>query len=96
MRHRPSKILPSTRGENLAKLPAGSDQHELLALIAPRAALLIAGEDADGDKSWPFLEAARGLYPHRSDLGWINHRSGHTPPVDAIAQALDWLRIKLN
>jgi len=83
-------------GGNLAKLPAGSDHHELLGLIAPRAILLIAGEDSDGDKSWPFLESARGLFPRKLDLGWLNHKSGHTPPVEAIGRAMDWLRTKLN
>jgi formylglycine-generating enzyme required for sulfatase activity/pimeloyl-ACP methyl ester carboxylesterase len=83
-------------GENYAKLPAGSDQHELLGLIAPRAAFLIAGQDSDGDKSWPLLEAARGLFLRPSDLGWLNHRSGHTPSVDAVAKALDWLRSRLE
>jgi pimeloyl-ACP methyl ester carboxylesterase len=83
-------------GDDLNRLPPGADQHELLGLIAPRSVLLVAGEDSDGDKSWPFLEAARGLFRKPGDLGWINHRSGHTPPVDAIANALDWLRGKLE
>jgi pimeloyl-ACP methyl ester carboxylesterase len=83
-------------GDNLKKLPPGSDQHELLGLIAPRPLLLIAGEDADGDKSWPVLEAVRGLYPQKSDLGWINHRAGHTPTLEAVGHALDWLRTKLE
>ena len=36
------------------------DHHQLLALIAPRPFLLIAGEEADGERSWPYLNAARG------------------------------------
>jgi pimeloyl-ACP methyl ester carboxylesterase len=82
-------------GERLALLPEGTDQHELLGMIAPRPFLLIGGEDSDGDKSWPYLEAARGLFPP-GGLGWINHRAGHTPTADAISKAMDWLRSKLE
>jgi hypothetical protein len=43
-----------------------NDDHQLLALIAPRPFLVLAGESgpgaADGDRSWPFLEAARPVY----------------------------------
>lgn len=84
-------------GNRLAQLPAGTDQHELLGLIAPRPFLLIAGEDSDGDKSWPYLEAARPLY--REDgyaLRWINHRKGHTPTLEATAQAMEWLSSALT
>ncbi len=77
------------------RLPVDADQHELVGLIAPRSYLLIAGEDSDGDKSWPYLDAARGLFREASGLGWINHRTGHTPSLDATARAMDWLRAKL-
>lgn len=83
-------------GERLAQFQAGTDQHELIGLIAPRPLLLIAGEESDGDKSWPYLEAARGLYPNGADLGWLNHRSGHTPSVEAVAKAMVWLAARLE
>ena len=47
---------------------AGFDRnhHELLALIAPRAMLILGGESgpgaADGDRSWPLVEAAIPVY----------------------------------
>jgi hypothetical protein len=34
------------------------EHHELLALTAPRAFLLVGGQSADGDQGWPFIEAA--------------------------------------
>jgi hypothetical protein len=67
----------------------GHDHHELLALVAPRAFLLLAGEAgpgaADGDRSWPHV--ARALEVARLErpvprLGLFNHRQGHSlPPV---------------
>ena len=80
-------------GERLKDFPPGTDHHEMLGLIAPRSFLLLAGE-IDGDKTWPFLEAARGLYPEGA-LGWINHATGHTPPVQAVAEAWTWLAARL-
>lgn len=42
------------------------DHHELLALIAPRPFLLVAGEvekkGADGDRGWPFISSALPVY----------------------------------
>jgi hypothetical protein len=56
------------------------ENHELLALTAPRAFLLLAGNSADSDKSWAFIEAALPVYrllgvPEH--LGWLNHGLGH-------------------
>jgi hypothetical protein len=84
-------------GERLKDFPPGTDHHELLGLIAPRAFLLLAGE-IDNDKTWPLLEAARPLYGAASahQLGWINHRKGHRPPPEAVSDALDWLRAMLE
>ncbi len=74
--------------------PVDRDQQELLALIAPRPFLLIAGESSDGDKSWPYLEAARPVYRALGDglhLGMVNHRAGHTPTAASVGLGLDWL-----
>ena len=79
------------------RVPPGADQNELIGLIAPRPFLLIAGESADGDKSWPFLQSVLPLYgaaPER--LGWINHRQGHTPTPEAVSGAMKWLRAYLG
>lgn len=56
------------------------DQHELLALIAPRPFLLLAGNSADTDKSWAYIEAALPVYEllgGPQNLGWFNHGLGH-------------------
>ena len=70
------------------------DHHELLGLIAPRAFLLLAGESADGDRSWSFLEAALPvyeLYGARANLGWFNHHQGHRYGPEARAVAEEFL-----
>jgi len=82
-----------------AKEPAfGHDHHELLALVVPRALLILAGEAgpgaADGDRSWPYvaraLEVAR-LGPAPPRLGLFNHRHGHALPPAALDLAIRWL-----
>ena len=68
--------------------------HELLALIAPRGFLLLAGESADGDRSWRFIEAARPVYRllgAEKNLGWLNHRQGHRYPAAAREVAEEFL-----
>lgn len=75
------------------------DHHQLLALIAPRPFLLIAGEDADGERSWPYLNAARevyALYGAEERLGMCNHGTGHTPTWDALKAAYAWLDAQLG
>ncbi|MBU6276967.1 MAG: dienelactone hydrolase family protein [Planctomycetes bacterium] len=82
-----------------AKAPGfGHDHHELLALVVPRALVILAGEAgpgaADGDRSWPYvaraLEVARlGREPPR--LGLFNHRQGHALPPEALGLAARWL-----
>ena len=70
------------------------ENHQLLALIAPRGFLLLAGESADGERSWAFVEAARPVYRllgAEQNLGWLNHRAGHRYPPEARAVAEDFL-----
>jgi hypothetical protein len=69
------------------------DQHELIALIAPRPFLLIAGNEFDGDKSWPYINAARSVYALFGDpraAGLFNHGTGHSPSPEAIRLSFDW------
>jgi dienelactone hydrolase len=70
------------------------EHHELLALIAPRAFLLIGGNSADGDRSWPFIDAALPvyrLYGRTARLGLFNHRQGHSVPPEAERRIYEWL-----
>jgi hypothetical protein len=69
------------------------DHHELLALCAPRPFLLIGGDSADGDRGWPFIEAALPVYKLYGDkpiLGQFNHRQGHAVPPIAEQRIEEW------
>ncbi len=85
------------------------DHGRLLALIAPRPFLVIGGDSADGDRTWPTIEACRpvwDLYPRtdsgpgqaRSEslLGFLNHHGGHQLPSQAHDHALAWLQSHLG
>ncbi|MBI3880493.1 MAG: dienelactone hydrolase, partial [Verrucomicrobia bacterium] len=60
------------------------EHHELLALIAPRPFLLLAGGAgkgaADTDASWTFIEAVLPVYRllgAEKSVGWFKHDLGH-------------------
>jgi hypothetical protein len=75
------------------------EHHQLMALIAPRAFLLLGGQSADGDKSWAFIEATLPVYTllgARGELGWLNHRSGHRYPPEARAVAEEFIDRRLR
>ncbi len=81
-------------GEKLATAPAGTDQHELLALIAPRPFLLIGGDEYDKADSWHYINAAKPVYKllgAPDAIGYLNHGKGHTPTPDSIGAAFQWL-----
>lgn len=62
------------------------DHHELLALAAPRAFLLIGGGSADGPASVPYLDAARPVYRAlgaEKALRFLDHGLGHKYPPEA-------------
>jgi dienelactone hydrolase len=66
------------------------ENHEVLALIAPRAFLLLAGDSADDDRSWAFIQAVRPMYEllgAPANIGWLNHHQGHRYPPEARAVA---------
>jgi len=68
--------------------------HEVLALVAPRAFLLLGGDATDGAHSWPYIEAVLPVYrlyggPPR--LGLFNHGKGHSVPPEAQRRLYDWL-----
>jgi acetyl esterase/lipase len=72
-----------------------TDLHELLALIAPRPFLLIAGESSDSDKSWHYVNAARqvyALYGSPRHIGLFNHRAGHAPTPEAVRLSIEWMK----
>jgi len=70
------------------------EHHEVLALIAPRAFLLIGGDSADGARSWRFIETALpiyGLLGAGDRVGLYNHGHGHAFPPAAQERAYAWL-----
>lgn len=70
------------------------NNHELLAMIAPRPFLLLAGNSADTDKSWAFIQAALPVYKllgAPENLGWVNHGLGHRYSGSARTAAEDFL-----
>ncbi len=72
----------------------GHEHHELLGLIAPRAFLLLGGDSADGDRSWPFISAALPVYQlfgGTPRVGLFNHRQGHEVPPEAERRIYEWL-----
>lgn len=81
-------------GDRLSQLPKGMDQHELVALLAPRPFLLIGGDEYDKNESWHYINAARPVYRllgQPDNIGYFNHHTGHTPSPDSVVAAFDWL-----
>ena len=79
------------------------NHHELLALVAPRAILILGGETgpgaADGDRSWPLIAAAlpvHRLYRATPHLGILNHHQGHSFSEDMFARSANWLETYLK
>ncbi len=82
-------------GDFIRAVDPGTDQHELLGLIAPRPFLLIGGDEYDTAKSWWYINAARqvyGLYGKPRNIGYFNHHKGHTPTPEAVWRSMEWLR----
>jgi dienelactone hydrolase len=82
-------------GKQLSGASTGTDQHELLGLIAPRPFLLIGGDKFDGADSWHYINAARAvyhLYDEPNAIGFLDHHQGHSPTPEAAFQAMEWLR----
>lgn len=79
------------------------NHHQLLALIAPRPFLILGGESgggaADGDRSWPLLEAALPvwrLYGEPTRVGLLNHRQGHSISPESFERIAEWLETYLR
>jgi hypothetical protein len=82
-------------GDQVTRPGFGLDHAQLLALVAPRAFLLIGGDSADGARSWPYVEAVRpvwDLYGRREAIGLLNHGQGHEYPEEAQRTAERWMK----
>src|SRR5205823_6080570 len=76
-----------------AHIPA-LENHQVLALVAPRALLVIGGDSADGDARWAFVKEARSVYSllgAGERIGFHNHKAGHSFPAGARELAYKWL-----
>jgi hypothetical protein len=81
-------------GEPIRRPGFSLDHGQVLALCAPRAFLLIGGDSADGDRSWPYIAEALPLWKLTSApeaIGLFNHRQGHKFPPIAQSHAYEWL-----
>lgn len=82
-------------GDTLATVPTGTDQHELLGLLAPRPFLLIGGDKFDTAESWHYINAARmiySLFDAAPRIGYFNHHQGHSPTPEATWRGMEWIR----
>ncbi|MFN0052327.1 MAG: alpha/beta hydrolase family protein [Planctomycetales bacterium] len=94
---------PWSLGEGIKQKDFRLDHHQLLALIAPRPFLILAGEEgrgaADGDRTWPYVAAALEvyrLYGEPPRLGLFNHREGHTISDATHERLAEWLSVYLK
>lgn len=80
--------------ERMKKHVPAMENHQVLALIAPRPFLLLAGDSADGDASWTLIHHALPVYQlfgAGDRVGMINHHAKHTCPREARGHAYRWL-----
>jgi dienelactone hydrolase len=81
-------------GEAIRRPGFPLDHGQVLALIAPRAFLLIGGNSADGDASWPYIEAVKPVWAltgAAEAVGLVNHGQGHAFPAVAQERSYQWL-----
>ncbi len=70
------------------------ENHQVLALVAPRPFLILGGDSADGDASWPFVKAVLPVYKllgAGDRVGLFNHKGKHSFPKEARRLAYHWL-----
>ncbi len=81
-------------GDAIHRSDFGLDHGQILALAAPRAFLLIGGDSADGDRSWPYIAEAIPVWKLAGApeaVGMLNHHRGHAVPPEARSLAERWL-----
>jgi len=86
-------------GEEIRHDTFDHEHHELLALVAPRPFLLLGGDSADGERSWPFIEAVLPiyrLYGGTPRIGLFNHKKGHSVPPEAERRIDQWFDTYLD
>jgi dienelactone hydrolase len=80
--------------ERMKKHIPTMENHQVLALVAPRPLLLLGGGSADGDASWAFVREVLPVYRllgAGDRVGLVNHHGGHSFPREARRLAYRWL-----
>lgn len=75
------------------------DNHQIIALIAPRAFLLVCGESEDGERSLPYIEAAKPVYRAlgvEDSLKVLRHKKGHICVPAINTKVYRWLDSRLG
>jgi dienelactone hydrolase len=70
------------------------ENHQVMALAAPRPLLVLGGDSADGDASWTFVKAVLPVYEllgAGDRVGLYNHKGKHSFPKEARRVAYRWL-----
>ncbi|MBN1343997.1 MAG: dienelactone hydrolase [Phycisphaerae bacterium] len=86
-------------GPDIRKKETNLFAHEVVALIPPRAWLLIGGNNTDGDKSWPYVRPVIPIYRllgKPANVGLFVHTKGHAVPPEARDIAFRWLDYHLK
>ena len=80
-------------GSEVKKSDFPLNHREIVSLIAPRPFLLLGGDASDGEKSRPYVEAAKKifrLYGAENNIELFNHKKGHAVPPEAENRMYDW------
>jgi dienelactone hydrolase len=75
------------------------ENHQVLALAAPRPVLVLGGDSADGDASWPFIKAVLPVYDllgAGDRVGLYDHQAQHAFPREGRRIAYRWLDFWLH
>ncbi|MBQ8309733.1 MAG: acetylxylan esterase [Clostridia bacterium] len=71
-------------------IDSGMDHAELLSSAAPKPFCLIAGK-YDNETSGEMMRRAKGYAPDDARLKFVNHATGHRPPMWALEEGYDFL-----
>jgi dienelactone hydrolase len=81
-------------GPDIRKPDFPLKNNQVLALIAPRPFLLLGGNSADGDRSWPYILSVKPIYAvlgAGDAIAFFNHGQGHAYPPEAQKRAYEWI-----
>ena len=74
------------------------ETHQVLAMIAPRAFLIVGGIH-DDDRAWPLVAGAKALWDwfgSSNKIAWYRHNGGHRFPPEALKESYRFLNRHLG